>query len=85
MIEATLVNLAVSVAQNLTPAPGMSNIGYLIISIIISPAIILILAALLGKPREPRIVAIFLLLVFGMYAVFIAVTYLLGLVTSIFF
>jgi len=77
--------LATTVAQGLTPAPGMSNIGYIIVAIILSPALILILAALLGKPREPRILLIFLVMVFGMYAVFIAMTYLLGAVTSLFF
>jgi hypothetical protein len=85
MSSTLLLGLAAWVAQNLTPSPGTSNIGYLIIAIILSPAVILILAALLGKPREPRIVVIFLVLLFGMYAVFITVTYLLGLVTGIFF
>jgi len=85
MIGTELLAVAAVVAQNLTPAPGTSNLGYLIVAIIASPAVILILAALLGKPREPRIVLIFLVMVFGMYAVFIAVTYLLGLFTSVFF
>ena len=80
-----LVSLA-RVAQLLPEPPlGTSNIGYIIVAIILSPALILVVASLLGKPRKRSITILFLGILSTMFVLFIVATYLLGIITGIFF
>ena len=74
------------VAQLLPEPPlGTSNIGYIIVAIILSPVLILVVASLLGKPRKRSITVLFLGILSTMFVLFIVVTFLLGVVTGLFF
>jgi hypothetical protein len=67
------------------PPTGQSNLGYLILGIILSPVVVLLLMSVLGHPRKMKITILFLGFLIFMLGVFISVTYLLGVVTGIFF
>ena len=68
-----------------TPPKGQSNLGYLILGIIVSPVIILLLASVLGRPRKTKITILFLGFLVFMLGSFITITYLLGFVTGFFY
>jgi len=68
-----------------TPIRGQSMLGYLILSIIISPVIILLLASVLGKPRKTKITVLFLGFIVFMLGAFITITYVLSFFTGFFF
>ena len=80
MLYVNLVNAYIP-----TPPRGQSNLGYLILSIIVSPVIILLLASVLGRPRKRNITILFLGFLVFMLGAFITITYVLGIVTGLFF
>ncbi len=64
---------------------GESDLGYIILIIIIAPVIVLLSTFFLGRPRTTRLTLIFLLSLLIMFGGFIAATYLLGLIFGTFF
>jgi hypothetical protein len=68
-----------------TPPLGQSNLGYIILGIILSPVVVLLLMSVLGHPRKMKITVLFLGFLIFMLGAFLSITYILGLVTGIFF
>ena len=68
-----------------TPAPGESNLGYIILLLFLSPVVGLIVASAFGKPRNSKVLGILIgvlgLLTFG----FIFVVFILSGLLGIFF
>ena len=64
---------------------GISNLGYIILGVIVSPVIDLLMMSLLGKPRKMSITIIFLSFLVFMLAMFITITYALSFFTSFFY
>lgn len=60
-------------------------LGYLVVGIILTPVLILILATLLGKPRQPRITSVFLGFMALMALVFIGAVFGLSYLLGIFY
>ncbi len=74
------------IVRVLSEAPkGISNLGYIILGVIVSPVIILLTMSLLGKPRKMSITLIFLSFLVFMLTAFITITYALSFFTSFFF
>ncbi len=68
-----------------TPAPGESNLGYVILVLFLSPVAILIGGAILGKPRDGKLIAI-LIGTIGVLAMgFVVVVLILSAVVGIFY
>lgn len=67
------------------PAPGESNLGYVILVLFLSPIAILIGGAIVGKPRNTRLTSI-LIATMGLFAFgFIVVVFILSAVLSFFY
>ena len=64
---------------------GISNLGYIILGVIVSPVIDLLMMSLLCKPRKMSITIIFLSFLVFMLAMFITITYALSFFTSFFY
>jgi hypothetical protein len=76
-----LLNVASSEAGHTAPLP----LGYLVIGIIWAPALILIIAALVGKPRQPKITMVFFGFVVMMASIFLGAVYGLSALLGIFY
>ncbi len=64
------------------------NIGWLgliVFAIVIGSVFLIILASILGKPREPQITLVFIGMLFTLAVTFVAFTWLFGTFLSIFF
>jgi hypothetical protein len=67
------------------PAPGESNLGYVILVLFLSPVAILIGGAILGKPRDSKLISI-LIGTIGLFAIgFVVVVFVLSFVVSFFY
>lgn len=65
------------------PPPGESNLGYFILAIFLSPVVILVISALIGKPRSGRAIEV-LVTVMGIAILGFAIfTYVISYVLSI--
>ena len=85
-IAMILLSIARPVLQVLPDAPrGQSNLGYIILGIIVSPVIVLLLMSVLGRPRKMSITVIFLGFLVFMLVGFITVTYALSFITGFFY
>ncbi len=57
--------------------------GWIILLIVEIPMLLLILAAILGRPRKFKVSAMFIIVIVILSIVFIATTFILGLITSL--
>ncbi len=76
-----LMNVASSTDGHPAPLP----LGYLVIGIIMAPVFILIIAALVGKPRQPKITTVFFAFIAMMIVVFIGAVFGLSALLGIFY
>lgn len=76
-----MVNVATSEGGHPAPLP----LGYLVIGIIMAPVLILIIAALIGKPRQPKITTVFFGFIAMMIVVFIGAVFGLSALLGIFY
>ena len=76
-----LLNVAASEGGHNAPLP----LGYVVVGIIWAPALILFIAALAGKPRQPKITMVFFGFVALMVMVFIGAVYGLSALLGIFY
>ncbi len=76
-----LMNVASSDGGHVAPLP----LGYLVIGIIWAPALVLFIAALVGKPRQTKITTVFFGFVFMMVIVFIGAVFGLSALLGIFY
>ncbi len=80
-----LVQAAMNVGSSDAGHSGPLPLGYLVIGIIMAPAMVLFIAALVGKPRQPKITTVFFGFVFMMVIVFIAAVFGLSAILGIFY
>jgi len=76
-----VMNVASSEGGHVAPLP----LGYLVVGIIWAPALILFIAALVGKPRQAKITTVFFGFVVMMVVVFIAAVFGLSVLLGIFY
>ena len=76
-----LMNVASSETGHSDPIP----LGYFVIGIIWAPAVILFIAALVGKPRQPKITSVFFGFIALMIVVFIGSVYGLSALLGLFY
>jgi 4-amino-4-deoxy-L-arabinose transferase-like glycosyltransferase len=80
-----LVQALMNVASSDSGHSGPPPLGYLVIGIIWAPALVLFIAALVGKPRGKKITTVFFGFVFMMVVVFIGAVYGLSALLGIFY
>jgi len=66
-----MMNVVSSTGGHVAPLP----LGYLVIGIIMAPVVILIIASLVGKPRQPKITTVFFAFIAMMIVVFIGAVF----------
>ena len=76
-----LMNAVSSVVGHSAPLP----LGYLVIGIIEAPVLILIIATLVGKPRQPKITTVFFGFIAMMIVIFIGAVFGLSALLGIFY
>ncbi len=76
-----MMNVSSSTGGHPAPLP----LGYLVIGIIMAPVLILIIAALVGKPRQPKITTVFFGFIVMMIVVFIGAVFGLSALLGIFY
>ena len=76
-----LMNVASSTGVHVVPLP----LGYLVVGIIMAPVVILIVATLVGKPRQPKITTVFFVFIAMMIVVFIGAVFGLSALLGIFY
>ena len=76
-----MMNVSSSTGGHSAPLP----LGYLVIGIIMAPVVILIIATLVGKPRQPKITTVFFAFIAMMIAVFIGAVFGLSALLGIFY
>ena len=76
-----MMNVASSTGGHQTPLP----LGYLVVGIIMAPVVILIIATLVGKPRQPKITTVFFAFIAMMIMVFIGAVFGLSALLGIFY
>jgi hypothetical protein len=59
--------------------------GWMMLLIVEVPVLLLILAAIFGKPRRPKVTIVFLGTLLVMFTGFVAATWILGSIVSVFF
>ena len=78
-----LAQALLNIAQEGVVRESQLPLGYLVVGIIETPVVILLLATMLGKPRQPKITGIFVSFIGMMVILFISavfgLSYLLGL------
>ena len=76
-----MMNVASSTGRRVAPLP----LGYLVVGIIMAPVVILIIATLVGKPRQPKITTVFFAFIAMMIVVFIGAVFGLSALLGIFY
>ena len=76
-----MMNVASSNGGHVAPLP----LGYLVVGIIMAPVVILIIATLVGKPRQPKITTVFFAFITMMIVVFIGAVFGLSALLGIFY
>jgi len=76
-----MMNVASSTGGHVAPLP----LGYLVVGIIMAPVVILIIATLVGKPRQPKITTVFFAFITMMIVVFIGAVFGLSALLGIFY
>jgi hypothetical protein len=59
--------------------------GWMMLLIVEIPVLLLILAAVFGRPRKPKVTIVFLGTLLVLFTGFVATTWLLGTIVSVFF
>jgi hypothetical protein len=81
-----LVQTLLQVAAETTKhTSGPLPLGYLVVGIIEAPVLILLLATILGKPRQPKITGVFLGFIVMMVIIFIGTVFGLSYLLGIFY
>ncbi len=80
-----LVQAMMNVASSTGGHPAPLPLGYLVVGIIWAPAVVLFIAALVGKPRQTKITTVFFGFVAMMVIVFIGAVYGLSALLGIFY
>ena len=78
-----LLALLMNVASSPSQANGLL-LGHVVLIVIFSPVVILLLAALLGKPRSIKVTGLFLAWLTLIFCVFIGAVYGLSFITGLF-
>jgi len=82
-----LLSLMVSLIGSLVSAQQTNGmpLGYIVLIVVESPVLILLLAALLGKPRKMKVSMLFMTWLAMVFTVFIVAVYALSLITGLFY
>ena len=82
-----LLSLMVSLIGSLVGANQTNGmpLGYIVLIVVESPVLILLLAALLGKPRKVKVSMLFMAWLAMVFAVFIVAVYALSFITALFY
>jgi len=83
-----LLSLMVSLIGSLVSAQPQTNgmpLGYIVLIVVESPVLILLLAALLGKPRKMKVSMLFMAWLAMVFTVFIVAVYALSFITGLFY
>ena len=85
----TYVQLAQTLLRVASEATGHGSgplpLGYIVVGIIETPVLILLLATLLGKPRQPKITGVFITFIAMMVIIFISAVFGLSYLLGIFY
>ena len=87
-MSATILGLVQALMNVVSSAVGYSAplpLGYLVIGIIEAPVLILIIATLVGKPRQPKITTVFFGFIAMMIVIFISAVFGLSAILGIFY
>lgn len=87
-MSSTILALVQGLGNVASSAGGGHNIlplGLLVIGVIMGPVVILFTAALVGKPRQPKITTIFFAFITMMVVVFIGAVYGLSFMLGLFY
>ena len=74
-----------NIAQEGAVRESQLPLGYLVVGIIEAPVLILLLATLLGKPRQPKITGVFISFIGMMVIMFIGAVFVLSYILGIFY
>jgi hypothetical protein len=77
----SMMNVASSSSGHSAPLP----LGYLVVGIIMAPVVILIIATLVGEPRQSKITTVFFAFIAMMIVVFIGAVFGLSALLGIFY
>lgn len=80
-----LAQALLNIAQEGAVRESQLPLGYLVVGIIETPVLILLLATLLGKPRQPKITGVFLSFIGMMVILFISAVFGLSYLLGIFY
>ena len=82
-----LLSLMVSLIGGLVSAQQTNGmpLGYIVLIVVESPVLILLLAALLGKPRKMKVSMLFMAWLAMVFVVFIVSVYALSFITGLFY
>ncbi|TEU10184.1 hypothetical protein E3J20_04695 [Candidatus Bathyarchaeota archaeon] len=82
-----LLSLMVSLIGSLVSAQQTNGmpLGYIVLIVVESPVLILLLAALLGKPRKMKVSMLFMAWLAMVFVVFIVSVYALSFITGLFY
>ena len=82
-----LLSLMVSLISSLVSAQQTNGmpLGYIVLIVVESPVLILLLAALLGKPRKMKVSMLFMAWLAMVFTVFIVAVYALSFITGLFY
>ncbi len=82
-----LLSLMVSLIGSLVSAQQTNGmpLGYIVLIVVESPVLILLLAALLGKPRKMKVSMLFMAWLAMVFVVFIMSVYALSFITGLFY
>ncbi len=82
-----LLSLMVSLIGSLVSAQQTTSmpLGYIVLIVVESPVLILLLAALLGKPRKMKVSMLFMTWLAMVFTVFIVAVYALSFITGLFY
>ena len=82
-----LLSLMVSLISSLVSAQQTNGmpLGYIVLIVVESPVLILLLAALLGKPRKMKVSMLFMAWLAMVFVVFIVSVYALSFITGLFY
>jgi len=85
LVYIALAIQSVASALESTVNPLGRPLGLIVVGIIEAPVVVLLLAALLGKPRSPKITALFMGWVLVMFGAFVGAVFFLSYLLGIFY
>lgn len=80
-----LAQVLLNIAQEGAIRESQLPLGYLVVGIIETPVVILLLATLLGKPRQPKITGVFVSFIAMMVIIFIGAVFTLSYILGTFY